>query len=252
MKQRLRRICAVLLAAIVCVWVAPALRSHEFHVLHPQMQQLAETSPSLPCSTHPFPPEPGETLVVRWSTVLDANAAKILTQDRTADGKLGEIESVIQRTFALPMKVNGAARPADSPPQLTRIPMPHACGIDGLNSICFAQADMAFTPGVLAITRVVTADRAGIQLGSGVVSTQAGQVLETDIYINPSNSPRVFATPAALTENPKAYDLESVLLHERESFPAFRASTNRSNAMSLCLPVAKTFSASGPVARQQP
>src|SRR5579885_2877497 len=46
----------------------------------------------------------------------------------------------------------------------------NACGADGVNSICFDQADMAFTPGVLAFTRVVTADRIGAQLGSSAAS----------------------------------------------------------------------------------
>lgn len=252
MEKSTRRIFAALLAAIGSVWTVPALRGDEFRATRLEMQPLAKTSPSSPCSALPSPPERGGTVVVRWSTALDANAAKILTQDRTAYGKLGEIESVIQQSFALRTEVNHAARPSDSPAQITRISIPRACGIDGVNSICFAQADMAFTPGVLAITRVITADSSGIQLGSGVVSTQPGQVLDTDTYINPSNSPRAFATPAVLAQNPKAFDLESVLIHESKYFPASRASANRNAAMLPCSPVTKTFSASGLVARQQP
>src|SRR5258706_4717730 len=39
-------------------------------------------------------------------------------------------------------------------------------------SICLDQADMAFTPGVLAFTRVVTSDALGEQLGSSPAATQ--------------------------------------------------------------------------------
>jgi hypothetical protein len=54
---------------------------------------------------------------------------------------------------------------------------------------------------------------ASIELGA-TVSTEVGQILDADIYFNPSDSLVTFATPAALSANPKAYDLESLLIHE--------------------------------------
>src|SRR6267143_1319422 len=69
---------------------------------------------------------------------------------------------------------------------LTRTATQNACGSDGANSICFDQADMAFTPGVLAFTRMITTDRLGVQVGSSAVATQFGQILDADIYFNPS------------------------------------------------------------------
>jgi hypothetical protein len=64
---------------------------------------------------------------------------------------------------------------------------------------------MAFTPGVLAFTRVVTADRLREQVGASEVSTVPGQILDADIYFNPGDSNTTFATPLTLSANPKSY-----------------------------------------------
>jgi hypothetical protein len=97
---------------------------------------------------------------------------------------------------------------------IARTATQNACGADGLNSICFDQMDMAFTPGVLAFTRVITADVTGIQIGSSAVATELGQILDADIYLSPGDPNTTFATPQELPAAPKAYDLESVLTHE--------------------------------------
>jgi hypothetical protein len=57
-----------------------------------------------------------------------------------------------------------------------------------VNSICFDQADGAFSPGILAFTRVITADIIGVQVGTGTAATQVGQILDADIYFSPGNS----------------------------------------------------------------
>ena len=57
---------------------------------------------------------------------------------------------------------------------------------------------MAFTPGVLAFTRVVSADRMGEQIGASEISVAPGQILDADIYFNPGDSNITFATPLAL------------------------------------------------------
>lgn len=81
--------------------------------------------------------------------------------------------------------------------------------------------DMAFTPGVLAFTRVITADVTGIQVGSSAVSTQLGQILDADIYFSPSDPNTTFATPQELPASLKSYDLESILTHELGHFFGF-------------------------------
>src|SRR4029077_3939916 len=84
-----------------------------------------------------------------------------------------------------------------------------------MNSICFNQNDAGFTIGVLAFTRVVSADTSGEQLSSGTLpSTFVGQILDADILLRPNDPNTKFATPAALPSNPNAYDLESILTHE--------------------------------------
>jgi hypothetical protein len=86
---------------------------------------------------------------------------------------------------------------------------------DGLNSICFDQNDPAFAFGVLAFTRVVSADTIGEQLPSGgAASTFVGQILDADVLLLPGDPNTTFATPAALSSNPNAYDLASILTHE--------------------------------------
>jgi hypothetical protein len=73
---------------------------------------------------------------------------------------------------------------------------------------------MRFTPGVLAFTRVIVADRMGIQVGAGPVATELGQILDADIYFNPNDIFVTFAAPQVLAANPKSYDLESLMTHE--------------------------------------
>jgi hypothetical protein len=86
---------------------------------------------------------------------------------------------------------------------------------DGINSICFNQNDPGFTLGVLAFTRVISADTVGEQLSSTTTpSTFVGQILDADVLLLPGNANTTFATPAALPSNPNSYDLESILTHE--------------------------------------
>jgi hypothetical protein len=109
---------------------------------------------------------------------------------------------------------------------------------------------MVFTPGVLAFTRVITTDRLGVQVGSSAVSTQLGQILDADIYFNPSDSNTAYATPQALAANPKAYDLESVLTHELGHFLGFSHSAVWSAIMFPFAPAPGTFSGMRPTALQ--
>jgi len=146
--------------------------------------------------------------------------------------------------------VSGTSLTPASYAPLTRVTSSNACGSDGINSICFDQPDMAFTPGVLAFTRVITADQSGIQLGNGAPATQIGQILDADIYFNPSDSLVTFATPAALAANPKAYDLESLLTHELSHTLGFSHSAVWSAMMYPFAPAPGTFTNLHPTAQQ--
>ena len=117
---------------------------------------------------------------------------------------------------------------------------------DGVNSICFNQAGLAFTPGVLAFTRVITVDRIGVQFGSGATSSEVGEILDADIYFNPSDSRTSYATPLALTATPAAYDMESILTHEMGHALGFSHSAVWSAMMFPFAPTVGTFSGTRP------
>src|SRR5439155_12816857 len=98
-------------------------------------------------------------IALRWSTALGTNPTTILAQNEAASAKLAEIEQAISTSLATWTGVSGTTLRPTSLSALSRTSTTSACGTDGLNSLCFDQPDMAFTPGVLAFTRVVTADR---------------------------------------------------------------------------------------------
>ncbi|HEY1866502.1 MAG TPA: matrixin family metalloprotease, partial [Candidatus Acidoferrales bacterium] len=151
----------------------------------------------------------------QWSTSLGASPANILTVDQTAAGRLNEIESAITQAFGVWTGVAGSKLVPGSLAPLSRTSSPTSCAADGVNSICFNQSDPAFATGVLAFTRVVTADLVGEQASaSSSPASFVGQILDADILIRPEDSTVRFATPAALGANPTAYDLQSALTHE--------------------------------------
>jgi hypothetical protein len=190
------------------------------------------------------------SIAFRWSTMLGTNPKTILTQNQTATGSLTEIEQVIQQSLSVWSSVSGTALISTSIAPLVRASAANLCGSDGINSICFDQPDMAFTPGVLAFTRVITADQVGIQLGGGAPSTQVGQILDADIYFNPSDSLVSFSTPAVLAANPKSYDLESILTHELGHALGFSHSAVWSAMMFPFAPAPGTFTGRRPTAQQ--
>ncbi len=152
----------------------------------------------------------------QWSTSLGVNPATILTADRTSAGQLNEIEAVIQQSLSVWTGVSGTLLVPSALTRLNRTSMTAACtSSDGLNSICFNQSDPGFALGVLAFTRVVSADAIGEQLSTTTApSTFVGQILDADVLVLPGDANTAFATPAALPSNPNAYDLESIVTHE--------------------------------------
>ena len=86
---------------------------------------------------------------------------------------------------------------------------------DGLNTICFIQSSAAFTAGVLAFTRVITANAPGASVGASGPAALVGQILDADILFR-NEGQATYATPGALvtTRGQGAYDLGSLLTHE--------------------------------------
>lgn len=159
----------------------------------------------------------------RWSTSLGTSPVTILTQDQTPDGRLNEIENAIRESFAVWTGVPNTSLRATALGPLNRTATQAACaGTDGLNSICFNQNDQLFASGVLAFTRVISADMIGVQpYPSKPPSSFIGEILHADVLLRPNDRNVAFATPAALPGQPNAYDLESVLAHELGHFFGF-------------------------------
>jgi hypothetical protein len=245
-----RRLAASVLAAFYGIWAAPLAEGYAFNMIVPDVRQPVAISGGSACPVPARQWNAAGSINLRWSTALNTSPVTIQTQDQTASGRLNEIELVIQQSLAVWTNVSGAAlKPASLGP-LARISAANACGADGLNSICFDQADMAFTPGVLAFTRVVTADVTGVQIGTGAVSAFPGQILDADIYFNPGDAHTAFATPSALSANPASYDLESVLTHELGHFLGFSHSAVWGAMMFPYAPAPGTFTGVRPTVQQ--
>jgi len=236
-----------LLYGISC---APASQAYSFNMIVSDVRKPASISGGSACPVRAHQLTAPGTISVQWSTVLNTGPVTILTQNQTASGRLTEIEQTITQSLAVWTGVSGTLLLPGTITPLTRAATQNACGADGLNSICFDQMDMAFTPGVLAFTRVITADITGIQVGSSAVSTELGQILDADIYFSPGDPNTTFATPQALSLSPKAYDLESILTHELGHFLGFSHSAVWSAMMFPYALTPGTMSGTRPTALQ--
>jgi hypothetical protein len=245
-----RRIVAAVWAVCFGVCGAPAARGYAFDEIVPDVRQPVSISGGSACPVRAHQRSAPGSIAVRWSTALGTDPVTILTQNQTANGQLNEIEQVIQQSLAVWTGVSGTALATTSFTPLTRVTAANACGSDGVNSICFDQGDGAFTPGVLAFTRVITADSIGVQIGSGAPATEIGEILDADIYFDARDSQITFATPAALGVNPRAYDLESLLTHEFGHFLGFSHSAVWSAMMYPFAPAPGTYSGGRPTVQQ--
>jgi hypothetical protein len=162
MSDRLRKFGAGGIALLFAFWYNIAAYGYSFNDIVPDVQQAASVSGGSACPVHAHQLTGAGAISFRWSTALGSRPRTILTQDQTTAGRLNEIEQMIQQSLNVWTGVSGTILTPSSLGPLTRISSASGCGSDGINSICFDQPDMAFTPGVLAFTRVVTADRIGI------------------------------------------------------------------------------------------
>lgn len=162
----------------------------------------------------------------RWSTSLPlAPPTMVTVAAAQSSAQLDEIEQTISAAFGVWSGVAGTTFNAASYPGLLapieRVSAADSCSndaqsnVDGLNTICFDQSSMGFTTGVLAFTRIITANAPGVSVGASATSTFAGQILDADTLFRPDGQAS-FATPAALatSRGQGAYDLESLLAHE--------------------------------------
>jgi len=162
----------------------------------------------------------------RWSTALPLSPATILTVAAPqTSAQLSEIDSVISQTFGVWSGVTGTTFNAVTNPglvaPLTQVTAANSCSddagsnVDGLNTICFNQPSAGFTSGVLAFTRVITANAPGVSAGSSGPAAFAGQILDADTLFR-NDGQATFATPGALAtpQGLGAYDLQSLLAHE--------------------------------------
>lgn len=244
------RVTSAVMTALYLGWTAQAAAGYAFNQIVPDVRQPFAVSGGSACPVRVHQLTAAASIAVRWSTVLGTNPISILTQDQTVSGRLTEIDQVISQSLAVWTGVSGTTLLPSSLAPLARISTQNACGSDGLDSICFDQADMAFTPGVLAFTRVITSDLLGEQIGSSSAATQLGQILDADIYFDPSDSQVSFATPAALASFPRAYDLESVLTHELGHLLGFSHSAVWNAMMYPYAPAPGTFTGLRPTTQQ--
>lgn len=249
MRDRIKKMAATGIALLYGLWSVVAAHGYSFDQVVPDVRQPANVSGGSACPVPAHQLTAPGSINLQWSTVLGTSQQTILTSNQTPAGSLNEIAQVIQQSMAVWPGVAATSLTASSFGPLTPVATANLCAIDGLNSICFDQQDMDFTPGVLAFTRVVTADAIGIQLGA-TVSTEVGQILDADIYFNPSDSLLTFATPAALGANPKSYDLQSLLIHEFGHLLGFSHSAVWSAIMYPFAAAPGTFAGMRPTARQ--
>jgi len=246
-----KRMVSSLLTAVYIAWTAQAAAGYAFNQVVPDVRQPVSLSGGSACPVRAHRRTAPSSIAVRWSTTLGTNPVSILTQNQTATGRLTEIEQVITQSLAVWTGVTGTTLLPASITTPLRTATQNACGSDGLNSICFDQADTAFTPGILAFTRVITSDALGEQVGASPAANELGQILDADIYFDPSDAQVSFATPAALPTSPQAYDLQSVLTHELGHFLGFSHSAIWSAMMYPYAPAPGTFNGTRPT-QQQP
>ena len=168
----------------------PEALPYAFNLIVPDVRQPSSVSGGSACPVRAHQLTGAGNISFRWSAAIGSNPATINTQAQDPVARLTEVEQSVTASLAVWTGVGGTTLTPSSLSPLTRVSSAGACGTDGLNSLCFDQADMAFTPGVLAFTRVVTADRIGEQVGSSAVSIAPGQILDADIYFNPGD-PRI-------------------------------------------------------------
>jgi len=163
----------------------------------------------------------------RWSTALPAllSPTILAVALQNSPAQVAEINQAILDSFGVWSGVAGTTFNATAYPGLVapleQVTAANSCSndaennVDGLNTICFNQSSTAFTSGVLAFTRSITANAPGATVGAAGPAAFAGQILDADTLFR-NDGQATFASPGALAQpqGQGAYDLESLLTHE--------------------------------------
>jgi hypothetical protein len=145
-KRGIKNACACSLAVFYAAWGATGASGYAFNEIVPDVRQPASISGGSACPVRSHIRAVAAARAVQWSTALGSNPLTVITQDQTANGRMAEIEQVVTQSAGVWSGVNGSTLQS-MPSTVTRTTAQNTCGPDGVNSICFNQADMAFTPG---------------------------------------------------------------------------------------------------------
>jgi len=245
LRSRTKRLLALPAVALLLLHTAApeAVLAYMVNSVVADMRQSASVSGGTSCPQPTrFDVSVAGNINRQWSTSLGTSPVTILTADQTPTGRLNEIASTITQSFGSWTSVSGSTLTASSLGPLNSTSMQDACALDGHNTICFNQSDPSFTTGVLAFTRITTADVIGEQVSAASSPSRfVGEILDADILLRPSDSTVAFATPVALSSNPAAYDLESVLTHEMGHMLGFGHTAVWSAVMFPYVPAPGTF-----------
>ena len=107
MKELIRTALLFFLAGTLLFASARNASGYAFNEIVPDVRMLAQLSGGSACPIPSRQPAGAGSIQLRWSTSLSANALTILTQDQTANGRLNEIEQVIQQSLAVWTSVSG-------------------------------------------------------------------------------------------------------------------------------------------------
>jgi hypothetical protein len=208
-RQHLAHAALVTVALLAWQSMCPAACAYSFDYQVADMREAAQISGGTAC---PQPTRQNVSVAggipIQWSASLSTSPATILTENQITAGRLAEIAGAINAAYAMWTGVTGTALTPSTFAPLSATAAQNGCNpTDGVDTICFNQADPSFTTGVLAFARVTTSDALGQQAGPGAPGANfIGQILDADILVRPADSSGVtFATPAALAANPAAY-----------------------------------------------
>jgi len=97
MKELIRTALPFFLAGTLLFASARNASGYAFNEIVPDVRMPAQLSGGSACPIPSRQPAGAGSIQLRWSTSLSANPLTILTQDQTANGRLNEIEQVIQQ-----------------------------------------------------------------------------------------------------------------------------------------------------------